>query len=237
MPVLVCLQQFVSHRGLARGIQTQLRNPARLIPATVVSKFKNLKMKAKLLVLFFYTAIFSYGQEIAVCPFNEENKICYTGVVEIKGKTKEQLYRDAKEYILLNYTNNGCPTILDEENDRIYVKGSYKVHFRKRYFPIFFKTTIYDLVYTLKIYFKDGKIKYEMTDVFIQIKINPRATGIYWGYGVSTMQIKEAEVRKYDLEKLYIPRYRKEFYRLFQHTNNGAYGVVNIFSVYLGIVG
>ncbi len=35
MPVLVGLQQFVPHRGLSRGIHSQLRNPARFIPATV----------------------------------------------------------------------------------------------------------------------------------------------------------------------------------------------------------
>jgi hypothetical protein len=36
MPVSVGLQQFVPHRGLSRGIQTQLRNPARFILADVV---------------------------------------------------------------------------------------------------------------------------------------------------------------------------------------------------------
>jgi hypothetical protein len=41
MPVLVGLQQFVPHRGLARGIQTQLRNPARFIHATVGRNLKS----------------------------------------------------------------------------------------------------------------------------------------------------------------------------------------------------
>ncbi len=40
MPVLVGFQQFVPHRGLARGIQTQLRNPARFIHANVRGHLK-----------------------------------------------------------------------------------------------------------------------------------------------------------------------------------------------------
>jgi len=191
-------------------------------------------MKKKL----FYTVILiilgiSSKAQKAELPFNEDKKICYQGVVEIPQKNKTQLYKEAKEYVLLNYINKGCPVILDEENERIYVKGAFKVRFRKFYFPFFFSTKKYDEVYTMKIYFKDNKIRYDISDIFIQRKLNAKATGYYWGYGVSTTTIKESEILKYDLEKLYIKRYRGKFYRLFQDSDNGTKGEIEKFSNYL----
>src|SRR5690606_26757048 len=113
------------------------------------------------------------------------------------------------------------------------VKGSFKVPFRKYYFPIFFKTKIYDEVYTMKIYFKDQKFKYEVTDASIQRKIKAKIKGIYWGYGVSSSTITEAEVLKYDLEKLYIDRYRKPFYKVFQYSDKGIKGEIEKLTTYL----
>lgn len=158
--------------------------------------------------------------QLAELPFGDNHKIKYEGVVEVKQKSKSEIYTDAKEYILMNYTNKGYPTLIDEVNERIYVKGTFKVPFRKWYFPFIFKTTIYDEIYTLKLYFKEGKFRYEITELFIQRKTNARATGYYWGNGVSTATLKESEVITNELEKYYIPRYRKKKYKLFQSSDN-----------------
>lgn len=176
-------------------------------------------MKYVISLIILVLTLPSYSQ--IELPFNDDGKITYLGVLEDVNKTSEQLYLDTKEYILLNYESKGYPVLVDEKNKRIYVKGTFKVHFRKWYFPFFFRTKIYDEIYTLKIYFKDNRVKYEITDLFIQRKTNARISGYYWGYGVSTASIKESEVIKYDLEKLYIKRYRRKFYKLFQHTDKG----------------
>jgi len=182
--------------------------------------------------LFFIIGISSKAQK-AELPFNEDKKFCYQGVVEIPNKNREQLYKEAKEYVLLNYKNKDFPVLIEEENERIYVKGTFKVRFRKYYFPIFFKTKIYDEVYTMKIYFKDNKIRYEISDIFLQRKINAKATGYYWGYGISTTSIKESEIIKYDLEKFYIKRYRGQFYRLFQDSDKDIKNEIDKLSNYL----
>ena len=155
------------------------------------------------------------AQEI-IMPMNDEKKISYVGVVNIEGKNQQKLYADAKEYIVVNYTAKDFPTILDEANERIYVKGTFRTPLRKYIFPIFFHTTVYDLIYTYKIYFKDNKYRYEITDMVLTRKTNARLKGYYWGGGVSSGSIEEGQVFKTDLEKMYsVRRYRKKWNKLF----------------------
>lgn len=182
--------------------------------------------------LFFILFNTAYAQ-LAEMPFNDESKICYDGIVDIPEKDKAHLYKEAKEYVLLNYTNNGYPVLLDEENERIYVKGAFEVPFRKYYFPFFINTKEYNEVYTMKLFFKDNKIRYEITDISIQRKLKAKVKGVYWGYGVSTSTISEAEVLKYDLEQLYIDRYRKPFYKLFQYSAKGIKGEIEKMSTFM----
>lgn len=177
-------------------------------------------MKKIILFLFLSTLNFNVYCQLAELPFGDNQKIKYEGIVEVKKKSKSELYNDAKEYILMNYTNKGYPTLIDETNERIYVKGTFKVPFRKWYFPFIFKTTIYDEIYTLKLYFKEGRFRYEITEINIQRKTNARATGYYWGSGVTTTTLKQSEVITNELEKYYIPRYRKKKYKLFQSSDN-----------------
>ena len=127
-----------------------------------------------LFVLFILTIKINAQDKDIIMPMKEA-KISYEGVVDIEGKNQQKLYADAKEYILLNYTAKDFPTILDEANERIYVKGTFKAHLRKYIFPFFFHSTVYDLIYTYKIYFKDNKYKYEITDMVLTRKTNAGA--------------------------------------------------------------
>ena len=166
------------------------------------------------------------NNKLAIMPFNSDNKICYSGVVDIKGKNKEKLYKDAKEYVLLNYTSRDFPTILDEVNERIYIKGTFKTRLKRYAFPIFSHSTKYDLIYTLKIYFKDGKYKYELTDLMYIRKINAKIKGQYWGNGygggIINSEIQEAQVIKYTAERMYgIERYRKKYNKIIFMSNDG----------------
>jgi hypothetical protein len=172
-------------------------------------------MKKHLLIYLILFTLKITAQDI-VMPMNEEQKICFSGVVDIPEKSQQKLYSAAKEYILLNYTARDFPTILDEVNERIYVKGTFKAHLRKYAFPIFFHSTVYDLIYTYKIYFKDNKYKYEITDMILTRKTNAKIKGYYWGNGISSASIKDGEVIKTDLEKMYkVKRYRQKWNKLF----------------------
>ena len=165
---------------------------------------------------------------------NEDGKIIYTNTVEINGKDQKKLYLDAKEYILLNNTDKGFPTILDDNNDRVYFKNSFIVPHRKYMFPIFFNNTDWNLVYTTKLYFKDGKYKYEVTDLFVWIKKKARINGMYWGYGISSATITEAQVIKKDLEKIYkVKRYRGRWSRIIYKTDKGIKSEIEKFEKYM----
>lgn len=145
-------------------------------------------------------------------PFNSDNKISYNGVIDIPSKSQQKIYKDSKEYVLLNYTNRDFPTIADDHGERIYVKGRFTVPHLKYGFPIFMHVTKWDLVYTAKFYFKDGKYRYEITDLFIMRKLPAKIKTQYWGYGSSTGSINEAKIVKRDMEKIYkVKRYRTQF--------------------------
>ncbi len=147
-------------------------------------------------------------------PIDENSKIAFSGVSAVVNKTKQQLYSSAKEYIVLNYTAKDFPTILDEQNERIYVKGTFKTHLKKSPLTHAIK---YDLIYTYKIFFKDNKYRYEITDFILTQKTNSRISGYYWGGGFTGGSIKEGQVITTALEKMYaVKRYctkkRKLFY-------------------------
>ena len=201
MPVTINQQQFQK--------QESINN--------IFSMKKSFKITSILILMCQF--ILAQKHPLTVMPFNEEGKICYSGVVEIKDKNQEKLYKDAKEYVLLNYTNREFPTILDETNERIYIKGTFKTKIRSYVFPFFTHSKPFDLVYTLKIYFKDGKYKYELTDLMYIRKINARIKGYYWGNGYGggmiNSQIQEAQVIKYTGERMYsVDRYRKYYSKL-----------------------
>lgn len=174
----------------------------------------------RLIVLFLTVAFFSKCKQ-AQLPMNTDNKVCYSGIVEIPNKTQEKLYADSKEYVLLNYTSREFPTILDEKNDRIYIKGKFKVPIMKYAFPIFVSKSWWELVYTAKFYYKDGKYRYEITDMFIMKKNKAKVTGSYWGGGYSGT-ITEAQIVKRDMEFIYsVKRYRTQFAQICWKIDDG----------------
>ncbi len=170
----------------------------------------------------------------AILPFNSEGKICYTGVVDIPSKNQEKLYKDSKEYVLLNYTSKDFPTIAEDQGERIYIKGRFMAPHLKYGFPIFVHKTWWDVVYTVKFYFKDGKYKYEITDLFIMKKLPAKIKQQYWGYGYSKGNIEESKVIKKDLEKMYkVKRYRTRFALIFWKIDQGIKAEIANYEKYM----
>jgi hypothetical protein len=192
-----------------------------------------MKLKIVLIVVLMCLGHIQLKAQLAELPFNEDDKICYTGIIDVPNKTKEEIYEQMKEYLFLNYTNKGNPITIDEKDNRLYVKGSFKVKFRKKYFPVTIITRVFDEVYTLKLFFKDNRMKYEIVDVTIQRKLDARVSGINWGYGLSSAKIKEAKIIMFNLEEFYTPKHRKKFGKLYQESDSGMKEVIKKFTNYL----
>lgn len=100
-----------------------------------------------------------YDGEIApVLPIDPDTHlVAYTGVVEVPGATQAQLYSRAYEWVAKNF--NSAQSVIqmqDKESGKIIAKGVIKAFIKK-----------YDSGYnsfTLSLYLKDGKYKYDITN-------------------------------------------------------------------------
>lgn len=100
-----------------------------------------------------------YDGEVApVLPIDPDTHlVAYTGVVEVPGATQAQLYSRAYEWVAKTF--NSAQNVIqmqDKESGKIIVKGVVKAYNKK-----------YDEGYnsfTLSLYMKDGKYKYDITN-------------------------------------------------------------------------
>lgn len=90
-------------------------------------------------------------------PVSEQTgKVAYDSVVAVEGKTAEQLYNAAKEWLARTYGDSKEVIQVDQPNDKIIGKG------------VFRDTDGTHLSYVFLLEFKDGRYKYEVTDFIYQ---------------------------------------------------------------------
>ncbi len=84
--------------------------------------------------------------------------VAYTGVVEVPGTTQAQLYSRAYEWVVKTYNSpKDVIQMHDKESGKTIVKASSKARITKY-------DSGYNL-YTFSIYVKEGKYKYDVTDL------------------------------------------------------------------------
>lgn len=88
------------------------------------------------------------------------NKVSFTEAIPVDGTTKDQLYNRAKSWMTSYYKNEQF-SINSKEDGRITREG----FFRKTYLYASGTTRELRYNYTLSIFIKDGKYKYEITDL------------------------------------------------------------------------
>ena len=127
----------------------------------------------KKLIIIIFTIIFffnlqSYGQRLVVTPdgLRDSNNIEQSYVViEIEGKSAKLLFENAKKYIIQTYKN---PDFVQKGAiDNEYIKF-------ETYVPCITIINLglsklkYDAKYVTELYFKDGKVKYEIISLEIE---------------------------------------------------------------------
>jgi len=132
-------------------------------------------------------------------PLNHTtNKVSYTDVVIADGESKAKLLAKAKKWIVSKNTEQN-PYLISLENEQegtIVGKGN---------FPLPGDRRKYTVQFAISIATKDGKCKYEFTDLVIKFRTNAGSSGGGWGgYGGSTH--REAETLENSLETFYPSR-------------------------------
>ena len=114
-----------------------------------------------LLALSFILLLAKDKKKEVAFPKDSTGKIVYTEVVEMPGVTKDVLYSRAYEWFAKSFVSaNNVIQMQDKEAGKIIGKGCYGFDKNK-------------VNFTLSIYLKDGKYKYEITD-FVHETIMPR---------------------------------------------------------------
>lgn len=128
--------------------------------------------KTTLLFLILFLSVFAFGQKkqpftAPTLPMDNETKlVSYNGVVDQSGIVKSELYKRAMKWIKEYYPN---PTGIVQESDSVAGKIVCKARFDARRTLKNGQTAPSDRVqYTLTILLKDGKYKYELTNINIK---------------------------------------------------------------------
>lgn len=93
---------------------------------------------------------------------SDTGKISFTDVVEVKGASKDQLFKRARTW-MTNYYKNEQFAINNKEDGRLAREGM----FSKTYNSPNGEATD-DNFYTISVFIRDGKYKYEVTDIVAQ---------------------------------------------------------------------
>ena len=107
-------------------------------------------MRYFILILFTVVSISTNGQEIKMNP--DTGMYESQGVVEIEGKSKDELFNSALEWIVLNYNSaNDVIQFKDKESGKIILKGNYTLNL--------YGKTESTIGHTLLLEFKEGKFR------------------------------------------------------------------------------
>ena len=119
-------------------------------------------MKKLLFALIVIIPLLSIGQNDSIIPF-VDGKIKFEKIIDIPGKTAKQLYSDAKLMIADIYrSGKAVVDVADNEALFIVVKGIAQYPLNDG-----FGTIQQKLEHTLKLQFKDEKIKITFTDLVV----------------------------------------------------------------------
>lgn len=111
------------------------------------------------------------GEVTPALPIDPDSHlVAYTGVVDVAGATQAQLYSRAYEWVAKNFKSaQDVIQMQDKESGKIIAKGTVKAYVKK-----------YDQGYnffTLSIYVKDDKYKYDITNFRNEHKVPPSRYG------------------------------------------------------------
>ena len=150
------------------------------------------------------------------------NKVSYAEVVTVSGQSKAKVFGKAMKWMGTKHTevNPYVVTYENEAEGTITGKGSFTLPAERRK---------YNVQFLVNISIKDGRYKYELTDIMIQFKTAAGASGGGFGYW-SSSSYKEAEMTQYSLETFYPARLKnknKPVIKYFEEINRESFEAID----------
>ena len=119
-----------------------------------------IKIFILLFVLFISNEILAQDQLLNILPL-KDGKVTYSGVVQMQGVSKDEMYKRVKMWFLNNYNSSKDVIQFDDrENGEVIGKGCFKALWMVR----FYTALPINVWKTIKIQIKDDWFRYEITD-------------------------------------------------------------------------
>ena len=130
-------------------------------------------MKKIILVLMFMLSLMSFGQEKEF-SFTKERGFTECVIINKNGQTDNELYQKTLGWINETYKNPEKVILAKSENSYIRVEG---VASDISWIKVMGLTTYYSTKYEIEFYFKEGKVKFNITTVSTYTEPNKYASG------------------------------------------------------------
>lgn len=130
-------------------------------------------MKKLIFILLITLPIISICQDVPLDSMT--NKVCYSGIVNVDSTTKDVIYSKAREWFTVTFASANDVIQMDSK-DQIIGKAFQNIYVTSMGMQV--KTRMF---YTVKIYIKDNKYRYEITDIYYKSYPTAQA-GSYTSY-------------------------------------------------------
>ncbi|WP_346320781.1 DUF4468 domain-containing protein [Chitinophaga sp. YIM B06452] len=120
------------------------------------------------IIALFFNAISSNAQVVILPDTLPANNgiVTYSDVIKIDSAKLEELYRRARRWFVEHYKSaNNVIQLDDKQNGEIIGKGIIKSHWD----PTALSVVPVDINHTVKVQFKDGRYRYEVTNINLSI--------------------------------------------------------------------
>lgn len=174
------------------------------------------------LVIVSLTALAASGQNQHLPVDPNTGKVSYYEVVTAPGQSLNKLFGKAKKWIATKHSEAHPYTISyeSEKDGNITAKGSFTLPAERRRYIVQFLVNIST---------KDGKYRYEFTDLVVQFTTAAGASGGGFGYW-SSSSYKEAETLQYSIETFYpirLERKRKPDIQWYEEVNAKSFETID----------
>lgn len=170
------------------------------------------------LMIISLTSLAASGQNKHLPVDPKTGKVSYYEVVTAPGQSLDKVFGRARKWIATKHSD-AHPYTINYENEKdgsLTAKGSFTLPAERRKYIVQFLVNIST---------KDGRYKYEFTDLLIQFTTAAGASGGGFGYW-SSSSYKEAETLQYSIETFYpirLERKRKPDIQWFEEINTKSF--------------
>lgn len=190
-------------------------------------------MKHQLLVIGLIISSFSYSQ---INYDSSKNELTYSEVIQLPNKNSNEIYLSIYEWFAKTYNSaNSVIQLNDKENGKIIGKGGFTINCIYEYGNIKTPQTLF-INYTQTVQIKDGRFKYEFSNINVKASQNTSTFGIEMYYNVDKKKLVEETSKSIKNEKMIEKladgtfKFHKE---IFNQTDKSIFSIINSLKSFL----